>query len=105
MTTLKPRVSVICLLESTDELKLQVKRIQIIDGGPELGDLVFTWFVQTGDTIEYARDNAHGAIAFYLRCRTDLQTTILNALEPEAARGVRARLGINEDEEETRSRR
>jgi hypothetical protein len=102
----RPHASVIVGVESTDELKLNVKLIHIVDGDAEMGDLVFKWFVQSGNTIEEARENCLGSIAFYARCRPDLRDAILKALEPEAAREVCARLGIaREEKEDTRSRR
>lgn len=102
----RPHASVIVGVESTDELKLHVKLIHVVDGDAEMGDLVFKWFVQSGNTIEEARSNCYGSIAFYMRCRPDLRDSILKALEPEAAREVCDRLGIpHEEKEETRSRR
>lgn len=104
---MKPQATVIVGVESTDELKLNVKMIHIVDGEPKVGDLVFRWFVQSGNTPEEARANCLDSIAFYVRCRPDLRRSILKALEPEAARSVRERLGLpREDEEEApRSRR
>lgn len=104
----RPHASVIVGVEATDELKLNVKLIHVVDGSPEIGDLVFRWFVQSGNTIEEARENCLGSIAFYARCRPDLRDSILRALEPEARRSVRERLGLpseEEQEEEKRSRR
>jgi hypothetical protein len=102
----RPHATVIVSVESNDDLKLSVKRIHVIDGDPYAGDLVFKWFAQWGNTIEEARENCLGCIAFYSRCRPDLRDAILNALEPEAARGVCDRLGIlREEKEDTRSRR
>ena len=102
----RPHASVIVGVESNDELKLNVKLIHIVDGDAQVGDLVFKWFVQTGNTIEEARANCLESIEFYLRCRPGLRDSILKSLEPEVERDVRDRLGIpREEKEETRSRR
>lgn len=96
----KPRVTVVVGVESTDDLKLHVKLIHVVDGEPEIGDFVFKWFAMAGNTIEEARENALGSMAFYLRCRVDLRDPILKALEPEARRVVRQRLGLPSEEEQ-----
>jgi hypothetical protein len=103
---MKPHASVIIGVEAVAFDKLQVKLIHIVDGNPELGELVFKWFSQSGNTYEEARENCLASIAFYARCRPDLRDAILKALEPEATRDVRNRLGMSDEEkEETRSRR
>lgn len=103
----KPRVRAVVGLEASDDLKLSVKLIQLVEGDEKLDDFVFEWFAQSGNTLGEARENCVGSIAFYLRrCTPGLRGSILNALEPEAARDVRDRLGMpSEETQETRSRR
>lgn len=104
---MKPRMRAIVGIESTDDMKLSVKLIHLVEGDEKLDDFVFEWFAQHGNTIEEARENCVGSLVAYLQCcKPGLRGSILNALEPEAARDVRDRLGIpREEKEETRSRR
>lgn len=99
----KPCVSVMIGIEANDELKLNVKLIQLVDGEPGIGEysqFVFRWFTMHGNTQEGARENCLESLAFYLRCSDPgLRDSVLNALEPAAARDVRARLGLPREEE------
>jgi hypothetical protein len=102
------RARVLVAVEASDELKLCVKLIRIVEvevheqEGPD--DLVFEWFSMTGNSREDARRNCVESIEFYLFCRPELRDAILEALDTTTAEEVAIRLKGRTREEETTTR-
>jgi hypothetical protein len=96
------RARVVVAIEATEDLKLCVKYIRIVDGDITLDELLFEWFNMTGFTSEGARRNCIDSIAFFLRCRPPLRDAIMGALDAPSAREVKDAIeGSREKEKAT----
>jgi hypothetical protein len=84
------RARVLVSIESTDELKLVVKLIRVVDEDVTVDDLMFEWFNMVGFTKEDARRNCIESIAFFLLCRPELYQAIIGALDDSCANEVKS---------------
>lgn len=84
----KSRARVLVDIEATDDLKLIMRRIRVVDDDITLDDATFEWFNQIGHSPQDARRNCVEAIAFFARCRPELRASIVQALDVSCANDV-----------------
>lgn len=90
------RARVLVAVEASNELKLCVKFIRILESDgreTEPDDLVLEWFSMRGNTREDARRNCVESIALYIRSRPELREAILGALDAACALEVAGAIG------------